>query len=318
MRRSAVAMAICCIFVLLGAVKHPPPTPTPTPSPVPTPPMPVVMFYPFTVNGEADKNAGLKLATLYMAQIQHDGGITLLPVAPMDTPRTNYLVNAQKLNADYYVSGYLTPLGEQVAIVEQIVSTQTGSIVWSNTAQVLTYADALSEAQSVRIAVLRHAGRLEAQYQAQQEARATPTPAAANETETSIGSILGIFKRHPKQQVALAPGQKPAAPVVVGDVGAPNAADAGTAASVLEHAMDRAYNVTRAKTCAGSTGTIATGSLHSEQTKSLPSYTRQVFTLNIVRCSGGQLFSTTASASSIDDAINEAVNRYITAHPKNA
>src|SRR5947209_16837435 len=109
------------------------PTPAPTPAVTPTPALPVLIIYPFQVNGDADKTSGAKLAALFAGQMQTAGGLAIKPLATtVGIARADYLTNAIKSGADYYVSGYLTPLGDEVALVEQVVSTSSGAIVWAN------------------------------------------------------------------------------------------------------------------------------------------------------------------------------------------
>ncbi|MDP9016941.1 MAG: hypothetical protein M3N19_01295 [Candidatus Eremiobacteraeota bacterium] len=330
MRRPLAVFALLSAVALMGAAHRgrPAASPAPTPSPTPTasaaPIAPVVVLYPFTVNGDADKNAGNKMVTLFAAQMTASGGLIVKPVPAVPVQRADYLTNALKNGADYYISGYMTPLGDEVALVEQVVSTSSGAIVWSSTATVLTYGDALTQADTIKKVVIGHAGRVEASYK-QQQALATPPPGPANGAQTSIGSILGLLHRShsgPAPRPTLAPDKKPARIILV--VGHDDTANA------LIQALEGMYRVTHSATvtqnvaadahtvCGSITNaTIAEALARTEFTKSLPRYSLNVVTLRVYRCDGSILFQKTARASSLGDAMDQAVGAYISAHPSN-
>jgi len=52
---------------------------------------------------------------------------------------------ARRLAADYYVAGFISPLGEGVSVVEQVVGTGSGIVLFSSSAQLSTYADAAGQ-----------------------------------------------------------------------------------------------------------------------------------------------------------------------------
>lgn len=327
MRRHFLVVFLCAVALTGLGHRQSRPQATPSPAPTPvvtaTPSLPVVLIYPFQVNGDADKSSGVKLASLFIGQIQTAGGVSIKPLtATTGIARADYLTNAIKGGADYYVSGYVTPLGDEVALVEQVVSTSSGAIVWANTAQLLTYGDATTQADSIRTAILSHAGRVEAQYQ-QQQAQATPTPGPSNGASTSIGSILGLLHhRGPAPKPTLASNQKPARAILL--VGR------GDAANALFNSLDRVYHVSRSAVLtqnvaadahlvcgATSDATVASGDLHTEQTRSFPHFTMYVFTLRAHRCDGSVFFNKTSSARSMQDAVDEAVAAFVAAHPSN-
>ena len=185
-----------------SAAASPSPSPSAAPSALRTPgkssfPPPIVVVFPLNVTGEADKEAGSRLGLLFATRFATSGGITV-KAPPPGTLRKDYLEESRKLNADYYVSGYVTPIGNEVALVEQIVSTYSGIVVWSNTAQVLTYNDASSQADIMRTAILRHAGRAVAQEDSpivQPSGAATPQPQGSG---VDVGKLFS-----PKSQVDL-------------------------------------------------------------------------------------------------------------------
>ncbi|MBC5815545.1 MAG: hypothetical protein GIW97_03290 [Candidatus Eremiobacteraeota bacterium] len=333
MRRNLAVFSLICAVLLTG-IGHrkpsgPPATPAPTPTPfaVPTAAVPVMMIYPFAVNGDADKKAGDKMAGLFLAQIAGAGGVIVKPIPAKVVARTDYLSDAIKNGADYYLSGYMTPVGEEVALVEQLVSTGSGAIIWSSTAQVLTYGDALNQADIVRQSVINHAGRVEAQYR-QQQALATPTPGPANGAQTSIGAILGLIKhvaggRKAEPAPTLAPEKKPLkAILVIGHDGG---------ASSLQHSLDRIYRVSNAgiesgdvvadtrKVCSKFPNiTVASGETKRERTRGFPPSSINVFTLRMYNCQGTVFFTNTARSGSLQDAVDQAVAAYVSAHPSNS
>ncbi len=316
------------VVALIGArPARPPATPTPSPSPTPTPAPPTVLIYPFTVNGEADKRAGGKLASLYTKEIQTMGGVVIKAPSTPNVDRKAYLDSAIKDGVDYYLSGYITPLGEQVAVVQQLVSTQSGAIIWASTAQMLTYSDAADQADTIRKVVLAHAGRIEASYQQQQSA-ATAAP-EEHGAQTSIAAILGIFHRlRPGPRPTLAPEKKPKRGVLVVQVAAsPSSMDTATT-TALALSLNRTYNVARSAVVtqnvpsdahiicgALSNETIATGDFH--QDRNLRHDISDAFTLRVYRCDGSLIFTNTARSGSVGGAIDLTVNAYMKDHPNN-
>ncbi len=287
------------------------------------------MIYPFAVSGDADKTAGKKLANLYLAQMATVGGVVVKPIPVATVERSTYWTDSLKNGADYYVSGYLTPLGDEISLVEQVVSTTSGTIIWANTAHVLTYGDALSQADTIRKVVMEHSGRVEAQYK-QQQAQATPSPAADQQgASTNIGAILGLLKhvtgggkRAPAALPTVAPEKKPLRAILV--VGHDEAA------AILERSLNRSFRVANAGATSGNlvadtkkicttypTVNIAVGELRTEQTNSFPRRTTDVFTLRMYRCEGPAFFTETGRSRSLQDAVDQTVSKYATAHPTN-
>jgi len=140
---------------------------------------PVLIVYPFSANGsDVSKEAGSRLAITIATQIANLGGVTVKPATP-GVERQNYLDAARSAGADYYIAGFATPLGDGVSVVEQLVSSQTGIIVFSNTAQVRTYGDAAGQGDVLREALLHHQMRNLGAYAAPPPSANTPTTAAA-------------------------------------------------------------------------------------------------------------------------------------------
>lgn len=158
---------------------------------------PVVVIYPITSTGAIDSNAGGNLAILLANKLTELGGITVKPATP-GTARAQFLDAAVALGADYYVTGFLTPIGTDSSLIIQIVSVQSGSVVFSTTGVVKTYADAIAGADSLRAAILHHAGRGFAALDA-------PRPTAdANVATVAKGGAVDIGKALRKRKRATA------------------------------------------------------------------------------------------------------------------
>ncbi|MBV8354781.1 MAG: hypothetical protein JO101_05645 [Candidatus Eremiobacteraeota bacterium] len=153
------------------------------------------VVYSLTVNGPADKDAGGRLAVLFAQQLADNGVRVVAP--PLGTERKDYLEVARKLGVDYYVTGFITPLGPEVSVVEQIVSTVSGTVVFSNSAQMLTYADAGGQGAILATAIQKHAARALANL----EAAPIPSASAAPE-KTNEANLSGLLKRKPKAAAA--------------------------------------------------------------------------------------------------------------------
>jgi len=229
--RAFGALAFLCVLVI-GAVPLLPP--------------PVLLVYSFTVNGDAQKESGARLAVLIGSQIAQLGGVTVKPGAP-GTQRVDFLTAARNANADYYLSGYVTPIGDEVTVVEQLVSAQTGIIAYSNTAQIKTYAEAAGQGDILRTALLRHQGRNIAAYeQFATPPPATPAPASTNDAgKANLGNLFKKKKAAPKP--AAAPTKSPTPIVIVSPEPVTTLAPLNTMApKTLATAAPRAVSVTTA------------------------------------------------------------------------
>jgi TolB-like protein len=196
-RRVLALFAVFMAFTLLAAA--PPASILATP---------VLIVYPFSANGsDVSKEAGSRLAITIATQIANLGGVTVKPATP-GVERQNYLDAARSAGADYYIAGFATPLGDGVSVVEQLVSSQTGIIVFSNTAQVRTYGDAAGQGDVLREALLHHQMRNLGAYAAPPRPANTPTPAAAlgSGAQADLGRLFGR-----KQQRGAGPAPSPSA-----------------------------------------------------------------------------------------------------------
>jgi len=170
-------------------------------------PLPTVVVFPFSLSAsDVDKESGSRLAVIVATGIANNGGVLLKPAPPL-TERKNYLTVARQLGADYYVSGYITPLGDAVSVVEQVVSTQSGILIASNTAQLTTYADAAGQGATLGDEIIHHHNRnLDAFQAPPPPAAATPTPEPTGAAQADLGKLF-----HRKGKAAPAPAGSPVA-----------------------------------------------------------------------------------------------------------
>jgi hypothetical protein len=156
---------------------------------------PIVVVYPLTATGDVGSpQTGANIATALANKLASLGGITVKPFVS-GTTRQQFLTAALSENADYYITGYLTPLGSEVSVLEQVVSTRSGSIVYSTTAFAKTYADAIGPADNLREAILHHAGRGMASLDA-------PPPSPSAEPIVNSGGNVNIMKAFSRKRKA--------------------------------------------------------------------------------------------------------------------
>ena len=161
-------------------------------------PPPVVVVYPFTVSGassSAATQAGGNIALLLSNRLSELGGVTVKPFTP-GTDRTAFLTAAQKQNADYYVTGFLTPIGTEASLITQVVSTYGGTVIWSNSVTIRTYADAVAEADPLRAAIVAHAQRSLSSISAQAPAPAAAETAAPDSHDAAGVNLTKALGRH--------------------------------------------------------------------------------------------------------------------------
>lgn len=324
---------VLAVFVV-GLAPTPRPIVTPAPqsimTPAPLPPsvdrQPVVLVYPFDVQTGADTKLGNAVAQIFGQEMAAAGGITVLAV-PQGITRANFLSNARSEGAEFYISGYVTQVGDIASVVEQVVSVDSGVILFSQTAQVNTVADVASVSLLARTEILTFLGRTTQTVQTQ--GGNAPAPTSTNGAAvpiSGIGSIVDSVFHHHSTRATPAPAQaKPPRGVIVAPVtagGAVVAADLANATHELYYAANRFFTVQLtsvasdpAKTAdaicgANRNNTIAAGALTE-------SGRQATFVLNVYTCFGAQLASQTAKAGSVKAAVDAAVAAYAKAHPEN-
>jgi hypothetical protein len=156
------------------------------------------VVYPFSATSSIDSQTNDQLVALLSEQIGLGGQVRVIK-PDADIQRANFLTSARKLGAQYYLTGFLTPLGDGASIVEQLVSTQSGIVVFSNSGQLSSLRDAAGQGDAVRVAIIRNvAARGYPSFAPDQSPSGTPAPAARNNgsaTAPPEANVGGLFHR---------------------------------------------------------------------------------------------------------------------------
>jgi hypothetical protein len=343
--RRIIGVLLLCSSVALLAAAPPGPTPTPLPllTPAPAasagPTTPTVIVYPFEVQGGMDPKIGMAMAQITAQEMAAPGGLIVAPV-PQGVTRSGYLDYARKQKADYYISAYVTPVGEIASVVAQLVAVDSGIIIYSQTAQVATVADVASQALVERDAVITSAhpgGR-----QGVAEGKETPAPTSTNGANVKLQGISGlsgivdsVFGKHggkPTPTPSPSPYLKPQRGVIVARVSGPaDMSDALSGATGYLYTALNGYfnaqmtgvtqNVAQAadSICgANRNNTIATGTLSKVNSGGKHGKTQIAFVLSIYTCFGATLAQSTGTADTVAKAIAAAVTAYAKDHPDNS
>ena len=182
-RRSLLAVFVCLTAFLIDA------------SPAFTT-VPIVIVYPFVgSSADLDREASARIATTLATQIALDGKVKVIP-AKSGVERDQFLADARSVGANYYVTGFVTPLGRGASVVDQVVSTTSGTMVFSVSDFITAYADVVNQGDRLRNAILERATR------GIQAFAAPPPPAATPEPEPSRGTdvnVLNLSKKAKKR-----------------------------------------------------------------------------------------------------------------------
>lgn len=291
----------------------------------------MVVIYAFDFSSDLHADTGTKAAQLFVAEMNAAGGVDALQ-APATIKRADFLTYAKSLNAAYYVSGYMTPLGGGVSLVEQVVDTSTGTIVLGATAQIQSFEDAASQAVGLRDGIVQRE-QSKAQAFDQSSAQATPAPLPSNQANISAG-IAGLFKHRPREtpNPRATPVVKPSKGIFVVHVGGSlNAGELSSATAALYGALNQRYNThmtnasgdasKQANTICGAerNNTVAGGVLSSKNVRrGLFGHKQYTFAFAVYTCFGAKLAEASADGDSIASAVNAAVAYYATDHPQNS
>ncbi len=191
--------------------------------------VPTVVVYPPTTSGDTiDNETTSRIATLLATEIAKGGQVKIVTPRP-GVERATFLADARSLGADYYVSGFLTPIGGSASMIEQVVSTVSGTVVFSASAQVTTLSDLVSPADELRDGIVERSSRGLALIQTPQQAPSTPAPEASNAADVNVN---GLFNRRKRGSAgATVPVLAPDAVVAILAVGGSAGADQRTAAA---------------------------------------------------------------------------------------
>ncbi len=334
--RRLVSAALLCSAIALAAATPPPPPP-PTPVPALEGRNPSVIVYPFDVQTGADPKIGIAIAQILGQEMVAAGGVTV-PAVPQGVKRADFLKYAHDANADFYISGYVTPVGDSAAVVEQVVSVESGVILFSQTAQVSSVADVASQSLLARSQILAFLGR--GTQNVQTQSTNTPAPTSSNGAQMPLRGIASIvdsvFKHGHGSSRTPPPGPitKPSRGVIVTAVGARGyvaPADLTNATHELYFALNRAFTAQMSSASvapadvaryadqicgADRNNTIASGTL----AVAAASHGKQdvTFDLAVYTCFGAPLEHEAGKGSSIKSAVDAAVAAYATAHPDNS
>lgn len=339
MPRRLGLLLILPLLACLAVVPTPAPFGTPlpllTPKPLPTSILgaPTVVVFPFDVRGGLDPKVGAAIAQITASQIKASGGLNVLAV-PKGVARKDFLKTARADHADYYISGYATPVGNEAAVVEQLVAVNSGIIIYSQTAQIATVADVASQSLIEREAILAHAGIGKQQVA---PSAATPQPsAAAHGASVNIRGLSGlvdsVFGHHPgpAPKPSPTPIVKPSRGIIVTPVvGAHlSAADRSSATAVLFESLNATFKAQMTAIAGGPAQkasamcgtdrdmTVAGGTLSSVPG---PHHrTLAVFNFDVYTCFGAVLDHTVGKGATGAQAIRAAVKAYADAHPENS
>jgi hypothetical protein len=146
MIRSIAAVFCTALAVtLLGA--------TPLPAPPASIPGTTLVVYPFRVADGLDKNLGLAFSTKLVAALNAMGGVKVV-AGDATTEPADYLHAAKVAGGDYYLIGHIAPpFNAAAAVIEQMVSARSGTVVWSQTAYIGSDQDVDDQAVVVKTAL---------------------------------------------------------------------------------------------------------------------------------------------------------------------
>lgn len=339
MRRLLAFFVLCALPLVAVAAPKATPKPAPTPSPTATPVFvgkPIVMIFPFETPSDLDPKYGNAIANIYAQVMAQSNEVTVLAIPPV-IKREDYQTYAHIHHADYYVSGYIQPIGSGAAIVAQVVDVSSDISVYSATTQVTDVQDIGSQALSA-LEVIRQAAGIDRPQIETADATPQPQPSATSGASYQLSSIVGdLFKGKgtPKGKgpvpTATPQPPKPDRAVIVaqllGNAAAPTL-KAGT--TDLYFGMNAHYKTKMAGVAtqnlanqadsicgADRNNTIASGILNVQHVGGLRPHESYTFTFNVYACFGAVLYTTQETNDDYNKAIKDAVELYYTAHPQN-
>ena len=189
--------------------------------------IPTVIVYPLAGSSASlDREASARIATTLATQIAVGGAVKVVP-AKSDVERANYLADARANGANYYVTGFITPLGNGASVVEQVVSTQSGTLVFSVSNFISSYAEVVSQGDQLRQGIIDRAQRGVAAFAAPPPPAATPEPEPSKGTDVNV--VSNLFGRKKKSApTALAAAAAPPADAVIAILTTGGSADTDT------------------------------------------------------------------------------------------
>jgi len=166
--------------------------------------VPTVIVYPLAATSSLDREDNARIVTTLATHIAAGGAVKVIP-ANSGVERQNYLADARSLGANYYVTGFITPLGNGASAVEQVVSTTSGTLVFSVTNYITNLADIASQGDQLRAGIIERSTRGIQAFEAPPPPADTPTPKASNGTDINVNKLFARKKNQPAAAVAMAP-----------------------------------------------------------------------------------------------------------------
>jgi hypothetical protein len=217
--------------------------------------------------------------------------------------------------------------------VEQVVSVESGVILFSQTAQVQSVADVASQSLQARSEILAFLGRTTQSMQ-QAPSSSTPAPQTTNGAQMQLKGINGIVDsvfHHRGPTPTPAPVVKPnrgvfvVAPTALAGI---TTADLKDTTNELYFAMQHYYTAQMAPATSNVSAsansicgtnrnnTIASGTISQVIPKH--GHATATFVLSVYTCFGAKLEDITGTGQSPKAAVDAAVASYATAHPDNS
>jgi hypothetical protein len=122
-------------------------------------PAPTLVVFPLNHAEGTDPSAGIAYAAQLGNALKALGGVKVIVADPATTP-ADFLHVAKAAGGEYYFMGSIAPpLNNAAAVIEELVSTRSGTIVWSKTAYISRPDDVLDQGPVVKDALLNYADR---------------------------------------------------------------------------------------------------------------------------------------------------------------
>jgi TolB-like protein len=338
--RRLLALFVLCAFPLAVAAA-PKTTPKPSPTPVaatsatPAPSGPTVLIYPFETPSDLDAKYGTAIANIYGTVLTQAGGVIVLAV-PSSIKREDYETYARIHKADYYISGFIQPIGGNAAIVTQVVDVSSEISVYSTTTQVANVQDIASQALNARTVIREASGIDRPQLQTANASTPAPQPTASGASFGITSIVSDIFKGKPRGRSGPAATPTPTPPkparsvIVARLLGSANATVLHNASDELYRQMNGHYTTTysgvqtanlrnQADQICGTNrnNTIASGLLNATHVGGMHAHDTYTFTLQVYACFGAILYTVDESNDDYNRAVRDAVEAYYQAHPDN-
>jgi hypothetical protein len=166
--------------------------------------VPTVIVYPISTSSSLNREDAARIMTTLATQIAQGGQIKVIP-PNTGVDRANYLADARSAGANYYVTGFLTPLGAGASVVQQVVSTTSGTLVFSVTNYITSLAEIAAQGDQLRTGILERSSRGIQAFTAPPPPANTPAPEATKGADVNINKLFGHKNASAASAVALAP-----------------------------------------------------------------------------------------------------------------